>query len=293
VPVEPDGRTYNLDPARLEDAISSRTRAVIPVHLYGLPADVAPIVEIAREHDLRVLEDAAQAHGARYRGRRVGSLGDAAAWSFYPGKNLGAFGDAGAVTTNDDAIAARLRRLRNYGSRSKYTNDLRGYNSRLDETQAALLRVKLERLDDWNERRRKVAALYVDGLADTGLVLPAVPRSAEPVWHLFVVRSRRRDTLQRRLAGAGIETMVHYPVPPHLQLAYAGLGLERGSLPISEAIHQEVLSLPIGPHLSGPQVSSVLEALSERSRRRAAARPVAARMRAAVAAGDTTRGLSP
>lgn len=261
VPVEPDPSTYNIDPNNIEAAITPRTRAIIPVHLYGQPADMDPILSIARAYNLRVLEDAAQAHGALYKSRRVGTLGDVAGWSFYPGKNLGAFGDGGAVTTNDDELAERLRMLRNYGSRVKYVNELQGFNSRLDEIQAAMLRVKLRYLDEWNARRRAVAAMYLEALQGTSLVLPAVPQWADPVWHLFVVRSQRRDSLQQQLQQAGVGTLIHYPIPPHMQAAYQELNICAGSLPIAEAIHREVLSLPMGPHLSEKQASEAIDAI--------------------------------
>ncbi len=261
VPVEPDPATYNLDPARIEAAITPRTRAILPVHLYGLAADMAPIMAIAARHGLRVLEDAAQAHGATVGGRRAGVLGHAAAFSFYPGKNLGAFGDAGAVTTDDEALARRLRSLRNYGSAVKYHNEEIGFNSRLDELQAALLRVRLAHLDEWNARRRAIASLYATALAGTGLVLPVEPVGFGHVWHLYVVRSAQRERLRQRLEAAGIGTLIHYPVPPHLQPAYAGLGLREGSLPLSEAIHREVLSLPIGPQLTLDQAAEVAAAV--------------------------------
>jgi dTDP-4-amino-4,6-dideoxygalactose transaminase len=257
VPVEPDERTYNLDPAKIEAAITPRTRAIMPVHLYGQPADMDPIMAIARRHGLKVIEDAAQAHGARYHGRRVGTLGDAAGFSFYPGKNLGALGDGGAIVTNDAGLAQRLRMLRNYGSKLKYHNELKGYNSRLDELQAAFLRAKLKGLDAGNARRREVAGRYLDKLADSGLGLPFVPDWAEPVWHLFVVRSAARQSLQAALGERGIGTVIHYPIPPHLQPAYAELALSEGSLPISEAIHREVLSLPIWPQMRADQVERV------------------------------------
>ncbi len=261
VPVEPDARTYNIDPQRIEDAITPRTRAIVPVHLYGQSADMAPIRAIAQRRGLRVLEDAAQAHGARYRGTRVGSLGDAAAFSFYPGKNLGAFGDAGAMVTDDVALAERVRRLRNYGSTAKYHNEEKGFNSRLDALQAALLRPRLEVLDAWNERRRRVAERYLRALAGTSFVLPQVMSGADPVWHLFVIRSRQRDRVRDRLAEQGVGTLIHYPVPPHLQPAYAELGLARGALPVTEAIHDEVLSLPMGPHLHDDEVDYVIAQL--------------------------------
>lgn len=261
VPVEPDPRSYNLDPNRVAAAITPRTKALLPVHLYGQAADLDPLLAIARQHGLRVLEDGAQAHGARYKGRRVGAHGDAVAWSFYPGKNLGALGDAGAITTDDAALTKRLRSLRNYGSSVKYHNDEIGFNSRLDELQAALLRAKLPGLEAGNRHRASIARRYLDGLTDLPLVLPQVADFTEPVWHLFVVRHRDRDQLARRLAEAGIGTVIHYPVPPHLQPAYASLGITPGSLPIAEALHAEVLSLPIGPTMTIEQADVVIAAL--------------------------------
>lgn len=261
VPVEPNARTFNIDPARIEEAITPRTRALLPVHLYGQPADLDPIMELARRHGLKVIEDAAQAHGARYKGRRIGGHGDAVAWSFYPGKNLGALGDGGAVTTNDIELAERLRVLRNYGSRVKYVNEIQGYNSRLDPLQAAFLRVKLRHLDDWNVRRQAIAAIYLSRLADTDLILPDVPSWADPVWHLFVVRHPQRDALQRRLIEAGIDSLIHYPIPPHKQAAYAPTGFATDALPIAARIADEVLSLPMGPQLSHEAVRRVGDAL--------------------------------
>lgn len=249
VPVEPDPATHNIDPARIEAAITPRTRAILPVHLYGQPADLDPILEIAHRHGLRVIEDAAQAHGARYKGRRIGAHGDIVCWSFYPGKNLGALGDAGAVTTDDAALAERVALLRNYGSRQKYVNEEAGVNSRLDPVQAAVLRVKLGVLDDWTARRCAVAGVYAQGLADTGLILPHVPDWAEPAWHLYVVRSPQRDALQARLEQAGVGTLIHYPIPPHMQAAYAGMGIAPRVLPLARQLADEVLSLPMGPHL--------------------------------------------
>ena len=249
VPVEPDEGTYNIDPALIPAAITPRTKALLPVHLYGQPADLDPILAIARKNNLAVVEDAAQAHGARYKGRRIGSHGDVVCWSFYPGKNLGALGDGGAVTTNDPKIVDRIRVLRNYGSRIKYVNEVRGSNSRLDPLQAAVLRVKLKSLDDWNGRRKRIAKMYLETLDTGALTLPFVPDYAEPVWHLFVVRRAKRAELQQRLSEAGIGTMLHYPIPPHRQQAYADLDIRSGDLPISQAIANEVLSLPIGPHL--------------------------------------------
>lgn len=260
VPVEPDGSTYNLDSDRIEVAITGRTRAILPVHLYGQPADMDPIVALARRHGLAIVEDAAQAHGARYRGRRVGALGDATAWSFYPTKNLGALGDAGAVTTDDDGVAERVRLLRNYGSQAKYVSEVQGFNSRLDEIQAAVLRVKLRHLDEWNDRRRRVADRYLVGLGESGLALPWVPEWAEPVWHLFVVRSPERDAVRQCLRESGIDTIVHYPLPPHLQAAYQGMGWPEGCLPIAEALGREVISLPLNPHLNEEQIAAIVAA---------------------------------
>ena len=263
VPVEPDPHTFNLDPARIAAAITSRTRAVLPVHLYGQPADMKAILDIAQRHRLHVLEDGAQAHGARLRGKRLGAHGDAVAWSFYPGKNLGALGDGGAVTTNDAALAERLRELRNYGSKVKYHNEVIGYNSRLDELQAAFLRAKLPHLDAANRRRTKIAQRYLNGLAGLDLVLPVVADFTEPAWHLFVVRHRRRDALAQRLRELGVATMIHYPVAPHRQPAYAALGMAQGCLPISEAMHAQVLSLPIGPTQSDAATDQVIAALHQ------------------------------
>lgn len=266
VPVEPIEATYNLDPARLGAALTRRTKAIVPVHLYGQSADMDPITEFAKKHGLVVLEDAAQAQGACYKGRRVGGLGDMAGWSFYPGKNLGALGDAGAITTNDDELAERVRLLRNYGSKVKYVHEVAGFNSRLDEIQAAVLRVKLQHLTAWNKRRAEIASLYSKELANTELVLPFVPDWANPVWHLFVVQSPNRDLLQQKLREAGIHTLIHYPTPPHLQNAYTNLGFAKGSFPISEKIHQHVLSLPMGPQLEHSQVLQVIEAIKEISK---------------------------
>jgi dTDP-4-amino-4,6-dideoxygalactose transaminase len=249
VPVEPDESTYTIDPVRIEEAITAKTKVIIPVHLYGHPADLDPILEIAKRHGIKVLEDAAQAHGARYKGRRIGAHGDIVAWSFYPGKNLGAFGDGGGITTDDPELAEKIRKLRNYGSSRKYHHEVVGYNSRLDPIQASVLSVKLRHLDDWNERRKKVAALYGEILRDKQFILPEAACWADPVWHLYVVRSKERDQLQEKLRQTGIGTMIHYPVPPHLQEGYQACGWRQGAFPIAETMASEVLSLPIGPHL--------------------------------------------
>lgn len=261
VPVEPDEATGNMAPSAIADAITPRTKAIVPVHLYGQPADMSRIMEVADGGGLVVVEDAAQAHGARYRGRRVGGLSRAAAWSFYPGKNLGAFGDGGAVTTNDDELADRLRLLRNYGSVEKYRHEVAGFNHRLDELQAAVLRVKLRHLDDWNARRGRIAERYLASLDGDVLRPPDVPVWAEPVWHLFVVRTAQREDLREHLARQGVETGIHYPVPPHRQPAYRSDGRIAGQ-PIAERLADEVLSLPIGPHLRMEDVDRVVEAVN-------------------------------
>jgi dTDP-4-amino-4,6-dideoxygalactose transaminase len=262
VPVEPDPRSSTLDTDRIEAAITPRTKVIMPVHLYGQPADMDPVMEIARRRGLKVVEDNAQAQGARYKSRRTGGLGGAAATSFYPAKNLGACGDAGAVTTNDPILAEKLRMLRNYGSKKKYYNECRGYNSRLDEMQAAFLRVKLKKLDEWNGRRRAVAAAYLKGLDGVhGLTLPHAPEWAEPVWHLFAVRHPERDTLRQKLSEAGIGTHIHYPIPPHLSGAYADRKWQQGDFPIAEALADSVLSLPMGPHMSASEAALVIESV--------------------------------
>jgi len=249
--VEPDPITHNLDPVRIEEAITKHTKAVIPVHLYGLPADVDRINDIARKYNLKVIEDACQAHGAEYKGKKTGALADAAAFSFYPGKNLGAFGDGGAVTINDDELALKIRSLRNYGSQKKYFNEYQGINSRLDELQAALLRVKLKHLDDWNCRRRKAVEVYQNCLKSTeGLTLPVEPKEFRSCWHLYVVQTKKRDELQKKLLNQGVETLIHYPVPPYQQAAYSNLKIKSGSFPIADEFGNNVLSLPIGQHLS-------------------------------------------
>jgi dTDP-4-amino-4,6-dideoxygalactose transaminase len=262
VPAEPDPRTFNLDPSAVAAAVTSRTRAVIPVHLYGRVADVQGIARAVPRDQVLIFEDAAQAHGARGRSSGVGRQADAVAWSFYPGKNLGCFGDGGAVTTSNPELASAVRLRRNYGSSVKYYNEVAGRNSRLDELQAAMLSVKLRYLDEWNNRRRTVAWHYFESLANLEwLTLPPADETDLSCWHLYVVRTSQRDALQRHLAECGVDSMIHYPVPPHLQAAYASLGHERGSFPISEAIHDTVLSLPMGPHLTEAQQGRVVEAV--------------------------------
>jgi len=261
VPVEPIQRTWNMDPAEIEASITPRTKAILPVHLYGRPADLDPILEIAHKQGLRVLEDAAQAHGARYKGRRIGAHGDIVSWSFYPGKNLGCFGDGGAVTTDDPELADRIRILRNYGSRVKYQNEVKGHNSRLDELQAAVLRVKLRHLDDWNARRAVIAGRYAQGLRSIpDLELPQVPQDNESSWHLYVIDHPQRARLQQYLSSLNIQTLIHYPVPPHLSEAYLH-DKKWNTFPITAEGARTHLSLPIGPQLSVKDVDRVIEAL--------------------------------
>jgi dTDP-4-amino-4,6-dideoxygalactose transaminase len=263
IPVEPDERTYNIDPEKIAAAINPRTRAIMAVHLCGQPADMDAINEVAARHNLSVIEDCAQAHGARYKGKRVGGLGVASGFSFYPGKNLGALGDGGAVVTNDNDLARRVRMIGNYGSEVKYFNETKGLNSRLDEFQAAFLRVKLGRLEVWNERRKQLAEDYLKALKGVeNVTLPHVPDWADPVWHLFMVRHPRRDLLQKHLTENGVGTIIHYPVPPHLQKAYAELGYARGDFPISQKLADELLSLPMSAHQSTAETNYVVKQLS-------------------------------
>jgi dTDP-3-amino-3,4,6-trideoxy-alpha-D-glucose transaminase len=263
VPVDVDPVTGTWDVDAVAAAIGPRTQVILPVHLYGHPVDLDPLVRLAERQGLAVLDDAAQAHGARYRGRPVGGLTHLTAWSFYPGKNLGAVGDGGAVTTSDPALDRRLRSLRNYGSAEKYVHDEVGWNSRLDELQAALLSVKLRYLDEHNARRARVARRYTEELAGTGLLLPATAPWAAPVWHLYVVRTPHRDALRAHLDARGVETGVHYPVPPHRQPAFAGSALAEARLPGAERLAREVLSLPMGPHLSDEEQDLVISAVKE------------------------------
>jgi len=259
--VEPDPVTYNLDPQRLQAAMSPRAKAILVVHLYGRIAPMREIREFANQHGLKVLEDCAQSHGSSLDGVPCGNWGDAAGFSFYPGKNFGALGDAGAVTTSDDTLAEVLKALRNYGSEKKYHNRYQGPNSRLDEMQAAMLRVKLPHLHRENERRREIADYYLEHLRNEAIALPQAPAAREEhVWHLFVVRTRRRDEFQAHLANAGIQTLVHYPVPPHRQQAYPALASY--SLPLTEAIHDEVLSLPMSPVMTRDQAAEVVAAVN-------------------------------
>lgn len=249
VPVEPDLATHNIDTQKVAAAITGKTKVLLPVHLYGQPADLDPLLSLAKAHGLYVVEDGAQAHGARYKGQRIGAHGDIVCWSFYPGKNLGALGDGGAITTNNADLAEKVRIIANYGSKQKYVNEIAGTNSRLDPLQAAVLNVKLGALDEWTERRSAIAAHYLTELANTDLILPYVPEWASPVWHLFVVRSKDRPGLIEKLSQAGIGSLIHYPIPPHMQNAYQSMRYEPSDLPVAQEISTEVISLPIGPHL--------------------------------------------
>ncbi|RED57633.1 DegT/DnrJ/EryC1/StrS family aminotransferase [Cohnella lupini] len=261
--VEPDLLTYNIDPALIEKYITTKTKAIMVVHLYGLSCDMSPIQEIAQKYNLKVVEDCAQAHGAMYKGKRVGNLSDAAAFSFYPGKNLGALGDGGAITLNDESMYLELKAIRNYGSHKKYENLYKGINSRLDELQAAVLRFKLKHLDEDNQLRRNIAELYNEKIKNESLVKP-VFKGLDPethVWHLYVIRTRNRNHLQRYLNDNNIQTLIHYPIPPHKQEAYKEWN-DRG-YPISESIHAEILSLPISPVMSIEDAVKVTEVLNE------------------------------
>ena len=263
VPVEPEPATFNIDPGLIEASITSKTKAIIAVHLYGHPADMDSIAEIAEKHSLKVIEDAAQAHGARYKGRRVGSLGDAAGFSFYPGKNMGAFGDGGAIVTNDEQTADKVMMLRNYGSRTKYCNEVIGYNSRLDELQAAFLRVKLKMLDTWNAQRANIADKYIDELDENAsFVLPECESWATHVWHQFVIKSKSRNQLQEKLQATGVDTMIHYPVPPYRSAAYSNDVVNSHLYSISDSISKECMSLPIGPHQTDSQTSFIIESIN-------------------------------
>lgn len=264
--VEPDIHTYNIDPEKIEAAITEKTRAILPVHLYGRVADMERIKEIAQKYHLKIIEDAAQAHGAIYKGKRTGNLGDAAGFSFYPGKNLGALGDGGAITTNDDELAEVIKALRNYGSHEKYYNSYKGFNSRLDEIQAAILNVKLKYLDEENQKRREIAQYYCDQIKNEKIILHDINEQIRideyksHVWHLFVIRSPERDQLQQYLKENGIQTLIHYPVPPFKQMAFSEW--DNFSYSVTEKIHNEVLSLPISPVLTEEEVDRIIKFLN-------------------------------
>ena len=260
--VEPDIRTFNIDPVKIEAAITERTKAIMPVHLYGQPCDMEPIMAIARKHKLLVLEDCAQAHGATYKGQKVGSFGDAAGFSFYPGKNLGALGDAGAVVSNDESLMEKVRALGNYGSDYKYHHIYKGNNSRLDELQAAFLAAKLPHLDRMNENRRATAQKYLEGIRNPEVILPCVPENVCPVWHIFAIRCNRRAELEKHLNENGIGTNKHYPIPMHLQDCYKDLGFHKGDFPIAEEISETELSLPMYYGMTDAEVQYVIETVN-------------------------------
>ncbi len=261
--VDIDPRTYNLDPQQLERAITPRTRAIIPVHLYGQPAEMDAILDIARRHNLPVIEDAAQAHGAEYRGRRAGTMGDIACFSFYPGKNLGAYGDGGALVTNNAEYAARAKMLRDHGRTDKYAHQIVGYGYRLDALQAAILGAKLPHLDAWNARRREVAARYDQLLKDADVVTPYVPPDISPVFHVYCIRHKNRDALRAHLKECGVDTGIHYPIPLHLQPVYQSLGYKAGDFPNAEKAANEILSLPIYPAMTEAQIHQIVDAIKE------------------------------
>jgi dTDP-4-amino-4,6-dideoxygalactose transaminase len=261
--VEIDPKTYNINPALIEEKITPKTRAIIPVHLYGQPADMEEISKIARKYNLVVIEDACQAHGAFYKNKRCGSLGEAAAFSFYPAKNLGAYGDGGAVVTNLAEIAEKIKMLRDYGQKEKYNHLVKGYNSRLDTLQAAILRVKLKNLEKWNKKRQKAAEVYKELLSGLDLVLPFLAPERTHVYHLYVIRTKKRDELRKYLSQAGISTGIHYPVPLHLQPSLSDLGYKKGCFPVTESYSKEILSLPMFPHISSDQIGYVCQKIKE------------------------------
>lgn len=261
--VEPDIRTFNIDPSRIEEAITKKTKAIMPVHLYGQPCDMDPILTIAKKHHLHIIEDCAQAHGATYKGKVIGSFGDVAGFSFYPGKNLGALGDAGATVTNDEELAKKVRALGNYGSDYKYHHIYKGNNSRLDELQAAILAAKLPYLDKVNEDRRRTAKKYLEGMNNPEVILPYVPEYANPVWHIFGVRCKRRDELEKFLNDAGIGLNKHYPIPMHLQECYKDLGFKEGDFPIAEEISATELSLPMYYGMTDEEIQYVIDKVNE------------------------------
>lgn len=261
--VEPDIRTFNIDPTKIERAINDKTKAIMPVHLYGQPCDMDPIMLIAKKYSLRIIEDCAQAHGARYKGKVIGSFGDAAGFSFYPGKNLGALGDAGATVSNDLNIISKVRALGNYGSDYKYHHIYQGNNSRLDELQAAFLSVKLSILNKMNEERRKIANMYLEGINNKLINLPYVPDYAEPVWHIFGIRCNRREELEKHLNEAGIRTNKHYPIPIHLQECYKSLGYKKGDFPVAEEISNTELSLPMYYGMTNEEIQYVVNTINE------------------------------
>ncbi|MBU0568832.1 DegT/DnrJ/EryC1/StrS family aminotransferase [bacterium] len=255
--VDIDPETYTIDFSNIEKAITDKTRVILPVHLYGHPADMEPIMEIAGKYGLKVVEDCCQAHGAEYKGRKIGTIGDIGCFSFYPSKNLGAYGDGGAIITDNEVLANKVKMLRNYGETKRYYNEIEGFNSRLDEIQAAILRVKLKRLDEWNELRRAKANLYNELLKEAQVVLPVEEEYAKHVYHLYVIRTKHRDRLQEWLKNNGVGTLIHYPIPVHLQRAYQDLGYEQGSFPVTELYAKEILSLPIYPELKDEEVKEI------------------------------------
>ncbi len=260
--VEPDIRTFNINPAKVETSITDKTKAIIPVHLYGLPCDIDEIKKIANKYDLKVVEDCAQAHGATYKGRRVGNFGDISGFSFYPGKNLGALGDAGAVVTNNEELAQKVRTLGNYGSDYKYHHVFLGNNSRLDELQAAFLSVKLSHIDEMNECRRKIAKRYLDGINNNSIILPYVPDYANHVWHIFAIRCEKRNQLEKHLEKLGISTNKHYPIPIYLQECYKELGYMQGDFPIADEISKTELSIPLFYGMSDAEIDCVIDAIN-------------------------------
>lgn len=262
IPVEPNPETFNIDEKLIQDAITKDTKAIIAVHLYGRPVEIETVLKIAKNNNIYLIEDAAQAHGAQFRGKRVGSHGDLVCWSFYPGKNLGAFGDAGAITTNSIELAQSAKIFLNYGSQKRYEHVVAGSNKRLDPIQAAVLRVKLKYLDQWNSRRTKIAEQYISNIQNIGITVPTVSKDSSSVWHLFVVRVKNRDAFVRYLEKNKIDTLIHYPTPPFSQRAYYGQSFARFDLKLAKSLSEEILSLPIGPHITSSQVSYICDSIN-------------------------------
>ena len=263
IPVEPCPITYNINVKDINKAITPATKAIMPVHLYGQPADLDHIIKLSKQSGISVIEDAAQAHGAMYKGKRIGSHGDIVCWSFYPGKNLGAFGDAGAITTNRNDLAESIRKYRNYGSSVKYVTEVKGTNSRLDPIQAAVLRAKLPHLDNWNDRLREISKFYTHELRDSEFILPKCPNWAYSVWHLFVIQTSNRDKLKSEFDKAGIGYLIHYPIPPHMQKAYKDLKFKPERLPLARQLADKIISLPIGPHLNNQSVRKIINVIKD------------------------------
>lgn len=263
IPVEPDLITYNIDVKKIEQAVTSKTKGILPVHLFGNPVDIDSIVDIGNKYSIKILEDGAQAHGALYKNKKIGGHGNIVAWSFYPGKNLGAFGDGGAITTDNEDLAESIKALRNYGSKVKYVNDVRGFNSRLDPVQASVLRIKLRNLERWNSRRKCIADMYIKRINNKKIIKPKIEEGSSSAWHLFVVQHENRNNFQKYLASKGIETLIHYPIPPHRQKAYSDFSFKDNNFPIADFLANSIISLPIGPHLDDQSINYIIDTIND------------------------------